>query len=88
MEARDNTIGCIGVIKRDKGPYLIRIAGRPFEPLPLGNLAYYYLRIPAADAVTADPAAVFLAYRSGRFVDVSADVRARRVTPRFFDNRP
>lgn len=66
----------------------IHIAGKPFPPLVLGNLAYYYLRIPSSDAVLDDPNATFFAYRDGRFVDVTADVRSRRLQPRFYDNRP
>ena len=49
---------------------------------------FYFLNVPDNDAVRADPAATFLAWDNGRFVDVTADVRARRREVKFFDNRP
>ena len=33
VESRDNTIGCIGVIKRDKGQNLVPTAGRLDRPI-------------------------------------------------------
>jgi len=59
--------------------------GRPFPPLRVGNLTYYYLRLPDASRATGDPNATFLAYRDGAFADVTADVRAGRRTVRFAD---
>jgi hypothetical protein len=67
---------------------IIRMGGKPFEPLRLGNLTYYYLRIPDSQAVRSDPNATFLAFAGGRFVDVTAEVRAGTRKPKFFDNRP
>jgi len=64
------------------------VAGKPFLPLHVGNLTYYFLRIPDSDRVRDDPAATFLSYEDGRFVDVTADVRARRRAVHFVDNRP
>ena len=64
------------------------VGGKPFQPLTVGNLRFYFLNVPDNDAVRADPAATFLAWDNGRFVDVTADVRARRREVKFFDNRP
>jgi hypothetical protein len=66
---------------------IIEAGGRPYPPLPLGNLVYYFVRIVAGDAVLDDPRATFFAYRDGRFVDVTSEVRARKRVPRFFDRR-
>lgn len=66
---------------------IIEAGGRPYPPLPLGNLVYYFVRIVPGDAVLDDPRATFLSYRDGRFVDVTAEVRARKRVPRFFDRR-
>jgi hypothetical protein len=64
------------------------VGGKPFEPLPLGNLRLHYLRIPASAAVVADPAARFLLWRGGRFVDATGEVRSGAMAPAFHDNRP
>ena len=67
---------------------IIAMGGKPFPPLRLGNLTYYYLRIPDSEAVRSDPNATFLAFENGRFRDVTAEVRAGTRKPKFFDNRP
>lgn len=66
----------------------IVVNGKPFPPLPVGNLAYHYLRVPDGPEVIDDPRATFLAYEDGRFVDVTNDVRLRRRAVRFVDTRP
>jgi hypothetical protein len=66
----------------------ILVNGKPYPPLPVGNLAYHYLRIPDRAEVIDDPRATFLAYQSGRFVDVTAQVRSRERVVRFLDTRP
>jgi hypothetical protein len=66
----------------------ITVAGRPFTPLHVGNLTVFYLRMPASSAVTQDPAALFFAWRGGRFVDVGDEVREGRMAATFFDHRP
>ena len=67
---------------------VIAFGGKPYAPLPLGNLTYFYLRIPDRPDVLDDPAATFYAYESGKFVDVTPEVRSRRRMVKFFDNRP
>jgi len=64
------------------------VGGKPFLPLTVGNLRFHYLNVPDNDAVRDDPSATFFAWDDGRFVDVTADVRARRREVKFFDNRP
>jgi hypothetical protein len=66
----------------------IVVNGKAYPPLPVGNLAYHYLRIPDRAEVLDDPRATFLAYENGRFVDVTQDVRSRRREVRFVDTRP
>jgi hypothetical protein len=64
------------------------VGGKPFQPLTVGNLRFYFLNVPDNDAVRDDPSATFLAWDNGRFIDVTADVRARRRDVKFFTNRP
>ncbi|HYC37455.1 MAG TPA: hypothetical protein VEC19_13600 [Usitatibacter sp.] len=68
---------------------VIEAGGRPYPPLPVGNLVYYFVRFaPGSDAqVAQDPGAVFLAMQGGSYVDVTADVRSGARKPRFFDRR-
>jgi hypothetical protein len=66
----------------------IVFGGKPYPPLPVANLTYFYLRIPDSPAVIDDPAATFYLLENGRFVDATARVRARTQPVRFFDNRP
>ena len=65
----------------------MRVGGKPFQPLRLGNLTYYFLVVPDLDAVREDPNALFFAWNQGRFVDVTADVRSHRRSVHFIDNR-
>ena len=67
---------------------VIRVAGKPFEPLQVANLTQYYLMIPPTDAVIDDPRASFFSYEGGRFVDVTSRVRERSLKVRFYDDRP
>lgn len=67
---------------------VIRVNGKPFEPLRVANLTQYYLLIPASDAVVDDPRAMFFNYEGGRFVDATARVRDRSLKVRFYDDRP
>lgn len=84
-----NLVASAGLPPQPQRPLeTILVGGRPFAPLAVGNLTYYFLRIPDAPAVLEDPRAAFLAYREGRFEDVTEDVRARRRAVRFVDNRP
>lgn len=74
---------------RDVSPLeVIRSQGKPYEPLQVGNMSVYYLRIPDSDAVRQDPLATFLAYDGKRFTDVTAEVRSGARPVKFFDNRP
>jgi hypothetical protein len=66
---------------------MMTVGGQPFPPLPLGNLIYYFLVIPDAPAVAADPAATFFAWKDNRFVDVTSEVRSRQRVVRFINNR-
>ncbi|HUP96753.1 MAG TPA: hypothetical protein VM073_02365 [Usitatibacter sp.] len=66
---------------------VIRVRGAPFLPLRVANLTQFYLRIPGGTAVIDDPRARFFAYRSGRFEEVTGEVRARRREVRFYDER-
>ena len=62
--------------------------GRPYPPLVLGNLTYYYVDIPNTAAVRDDPSARFFEWREGRFVEITDALRrgAREVT--FVKTRP
>ena len=64
------------------------VGGKPFQPLTVGNLRFYFLNAPDNDAMRDDPSATFFAWDSGRFVDVTAAVRARQRGVKFFVNRP
>jgi hypothetical protein len=66
----------------------ILVGARPFAPLAVANLTYYYLRIPDSPGIVDDPRASFLAYENGKFIDVTGDVRSRSRAVRFYDNRP
>jgi hypothetical protein len=66
----------------------ILFGGRPFPPLAISNLSYYYLKAGDAARSVADPRAIFYAYDGKRFVDVTRDVREGRRTVHFYDNRP
>jgi hypothetical protein len=66
----------------------LRIAGKPFAPLPVGNLMYQYLNVPDTAAVRDDPRASFYAWDGARFADVTEEIRARKREVRFFDIRP
>jgi hypothetical protein len=64
------------------------VEGKPFEPLPVGNLMYQYLNVPDTAAVRDDARASFYAWDGARFVDVTGEIRTRRREVRFFDIRP
>jgi hypothetical protein len=64
------------------------VAGKPFEPLPVGNLMYQYLNVPDTAAVRDDPRASFYAWDGARFLDVTEEIRTRGREVRFFDIRP
>jgi hypothetical protein len=66
---------------------IIEAGGRPYQPLEVGNLVYYFVRIVPGEALLDDPLATFLAWRGDRFVDVTGEVRSRQRLPRFFDRR-
>ena len=71
-----------------EGPFeIIEAGGRPYPPLPVGNLVYYFVRIPPGRAALDDPRASFLSFRQGRFVDVTTEVRAGGRVPKLFDRR-
>ena len=65
----------------------MRVAGAPYPPLRVANLTQFYLRVPEGDALIDEPRSRFFAFRDGRFVEVTADVRARRLPVRFQDER-
>lgn len=67
---------------------VIKSQGKPYEPLQVGNMSVYYLRIPDTDAVRQDPRATFLAYDGTRFADVTVEVRSGARPVKFLDNRP
>jgi hypothetical protein len=54
----------------------------------VGNLAFHYLNIADSPAIRADPAATFLAWENGRFVDATAAVRSGARQVKFFNRRP
>ncbi len=66
----------------------VMVQGRPFPPLRVANLMLYYLEIPAGAEVIDDPSASFLRYDGTRFVDVTREVRERRLAVRFLQERP
>ncbi|MGZ5113533.1 MAG: hypothetical protein ACXWHC_14915 [Usitatibacter sp.] len=66
---------------------IITFGGRPFPPLPIANLAYYYLKVGDRPEIVADGNATFYVYEAGRFVDMTAEFRSRKRSVRFFDNR-
>lgn len=66
----------------------IDFRGKPYPPLAVGSLHYYYLRIPDTGAVRQDPTARFHAWDGHRFVDVTGEVRSGERPVRFIDNRP
>jgi len=83
-----NLLQAAGLPENPQLPLATMTVGRqPFPPLPLGNLVYYFLVIPDVPAVVDDPRASFFAWKDGRFVDVTAEVRARRRVVRFVNNR-
>jgi Dolichyl-phosphate-mannose-protein mannosyltransferase len=62
--------------------------GKPYPPLAVANLSYYYLKLGDRPEIASDPNATFYALEAGRFVDVTSEVRSHKRTVRFFDNRP
>jgi hypothetical protein len=67
---------------------IISFGGRPFPPLPVANLTYYYLKAAEGPEALQDPLAIFYAYDGARFLDVTNEVRERRRAVHFYDNRP
>ncbi|HXM76695.1 MAG TPA: hypothetical protein VN971_07965, partial [Thermoanaerobaculia bacterium] len=67
---------------------IMSFGGKPYPPLAVGNLAYYYVNVTDRPEVRDDPAATFYAWEGGKFVDITDDVRSRRRTVKFFNNRP
>jgi hypothetical protein len=67
---------------------IMQFGGKPYPPLAVGNLAYYYLNVPDRPEVRDDPAATFYAWEGDKFVDVTDAVRSRRRAVKFFNNRP
>jgi hypothetical protein len=66
----------------------IRVNGKPYPPLDVGNLTYHYLVIRERPEVIDDPQAAFLAWNGRGYDDVTAQVRERRRAVRFEDRRP
>jgi hypothetical protein len=67
---------------------IIEAGGRPYPPLDVGNLVYYFVRVRPGDTEALDdPHAIFLAWREGRYVDVTAEVRGRKRVPKLYDRR-
>lgn len=67
---------------------IILFGGKPFAPMPIENLTYYYLKLEDRPEVRSDPHAVFLAWDGAAFRDVSPDVRSGKRAVKFFDRRP
>jgi hypothetical protein len=67
---------------------ILLFAGKPYPPLRVSNLAYFYLNAGEARAMIDDPHATFYAYDGIRFVDVTRAVRSGARPVRFYDNRP
>jgi hypothetical protein len=66
----------------------IHFAGKPYPPLRVANLTYFYLKAVDGPAIVHDPRATFFLLEDGRFRDVTAEVRSGAIAVRFFDNRP
>ena len=67
---------------------VMRFAGKPYPPLRVGNLEYFYLNAENVPELGAEPRATFYSFDGARFVDVTEDVRSgRRIVP-FYNNRP
>jgi len=62
--------------------------GKPYPPLPIANLTYFYLKAVDGPAIVRDPKATFYLFEQGRFRDVTREVRRGAMPVRFFDNRP
>jgi hypothetical protein len=67
---------------------IILFNGRPYPPLKVANLEYFYLKSTNAPAIVADPKATFYAFDGRGFRDVTAQVRSGAKAVRFYDNRP
>ncbi|HZZ94228.1 MAG TPA: hypothetical protein VFE23_16830 [Usitatibacter sp.] len=67
---------------------IIAFNGKPYPPLPVSNLAYFYLKSVDGRAIAEDPKARFYAYDGHTFNDVTADVRSGRRVIHFYDSRP
>jgi hypothetical protein len=62
--------------------------GKPYPPLKVVNLEYFYLKSTNIPAIVADPKATFYAFDGRGFNDVTAQVRDGSRPVRFYDNRP
>jgi hypothetical protein len=63
-------------------------AGKPYLPLTIANLTYFYLTPGDGAAMVRDPVATFYLFEHGRFRDVTSEVRSGTIAVRFFDDRP
>ena len=66
----------------------IHFAGKPYPPLRIANLTYFYLKAVDGPAIVRDPHATFYLFENGHFRDVTPEVRSGAIAVRFFDNRP
>lgn len=64
------------------------LGGQAIAPTLIDTLAYVFLTIPNADAVSRDANAVFIEFDGTRFVDVSQQVRSGEKKVNFFDDHP
>jgi len=65
----------------------ILFAGKPYPPLRVANLEYYYLKAVNTPAIIAAPDASFYAWNGQRFANVTALVRSGKRIVKFYDNR-
>jgi len=63
-------------------------AGKPYLPLRVGNLEYFYLTAVDAPAIVASRESTFYAWDGARFANVTELVRSGRRHVAFYDNRP
>jgi hypothetical protein len=67
---------------------VILFNGKPYPPLRVANLEYFYLKSTNAAALMADPKATFYAFDGTAFRDVTREVRNGSRIVKFYDNRP
>lgn len=64
------------------------VAGQPFAPTLINNLAFLYLNVPDSVEVALDSNAVFVEFDGRQYVDVSQQVKSGSKKVSFFSDRP